>query len=274
MPSECVFVCILCILLHTIRVQGRLSPKLNRVDPMKRFISEPYDIFKFTVEPSNEPTKDPSIQPSSHPTLLPSSSPSLSPISSPSTFPTIAPSGEPSASPSNTSSVPSFMPTIRPSEGEMSSITASPSELYPIEVPDPSNETSSYFNYNPSDANFGPGRPLPQTHIFNETVTSDNSTLTYTQMLNYTSYEGNTWDSVAGDSLESEYWSTFEMGRTTRNKCESSPTKKQSPIDVCSDYVNTECFEHHQIRNRVSFDELIHIISSDSQRFSCSLLYY
>lgn len=276
MPPACSSLCILnYILMYATQVQGEDSPRLDKVDPMKRIVTAPDDVFKFTTEPSNVPSMIPSIQPSLQPTLLPSLQPSLQPTVlpslQPSSQPTLLPSSLPSLLPTSSPSIfptytpsiqPSLYPSIEPTSGPSAQATlpntGSPSEFYPIDVPDLGNGTYAYFNYDPFDTNFGPGTPIQRSYVHNETVTNGNFTLTYTRTINYTSYDQNAW-ALMNDSLEGKYWDTFETDRTLRNKCDSSPTRQQSPIDLCGNYVNAECFEHHQIRNRVSFEYLVRI---------------
>ena len=256
MHSLRIFVSSLCFHLCVLKIHGssRQSPKLyeNREDSIKRIATEMYHVFKFTTQPSDSPTREPSENPTTVPSHMPTTQPtflpSLLPSLLPSNFPSFGPSTSPSAQDSHT---PSLLPTSKPSEKGVQSITASPSEIYIVDTPNSSIAPSSYFNYNPYDTNFGPG--VPSLH--NESIIIYNSTQNFTHTMNYTYYENNTWKDVR-DSTESLYWLKFDMGRTMKNKCESSPFRKQSPIDLCSEHVNAECLEHHQIRNRVSFSTL------------------
>ncbi len=151
------------------------------------------------------------------------------------------------------SHVPSVAPTARPSDA---SLTRVPVEEYPIDVPnvtdsDDGHLTEAYFNYNPHDINFGPGIATDLVHEYTMT-NPDNTNETITKEMKYKFFNSNGWSSVH-NSYEYKYWKDFEgMDRAMGNKCEGGPTKKQSPIDLCETHVNAECFEHHQIRNRVS----------------------
>jgi hypothetical protein len=262
----------LLLLFH--HVEARISPKvyLIRQDPMKSIVTQPMDIYDFTVEPSQPPSTLPSqtalptwspsfrptmssmptTQPSNYPSGLPSLEPSMGPSMDPSTEPSMEPSTEPSMEPSmfpqeEAVRQPSFVTPLP---------TASQSPYYPLV----GNNFTYDFNYNPNDASFGPGQPSLQTYTYNDTISlvSNNSTggtvvlnQTVTRIMNYTKYEGNGWESVR-DSYESNYWKEFDMQRTLDNRCFSDPWRRQSPIDLCPTVVNSECFEHHQIRNRVS----------------------
>ena len=83
-------------------------------------------------------------------------------------------------------------------------------------------------------------------------ISEDETSSTKLAGMNYTHYEGNAWAKV-NESPEFKYWDRFDgLDRNLRNKCDSKPNRKQSPIDLCEDIVNAKCFEHHQIRSRVS----------------------
>ena len=281
-----------------------LPPKRFLIeDPMKKFLIQPDDIYKFTQRPSDGPTRHPSFQPSMLPSTRPSAEPTLQPTVSPSELPTLTSSGQPSISPTHSpseepsmaaSQSPSKSPTIAPTQssndpsfrastqpthlpssqpsilpsGTPSFLPSSPNP-YPIDVPDPLDSNAiSYFNYNPNDVHFGPGKALNQTYLLNITFGANdrskdsaananaNANTTHEFLVNYTNYKGNTWDSVR-DNLEYEYWKDFGMNRTMKTKCKSDPWRKQSPIDLCDDFVNSKCFEHHQIRNRVSTSSIL-----------------
>lgn len=234
-----------------------------------------------SLQPSSYPTKRPSLQPSSYPSLLPSMKPIFIPSSSPSSMPSTRPTPYPS-------NVPSIPP-----------LTSSPTQFYlPGNLPaldDP--HSISYFNYNPYDENFGPGKAMEVVYNHNETSQEiqnvyesrnettwilqniTNSTTNHTSWVNttfvetimtkiqktknititksyeYKNFEDNAWSTVR-NSREYEYWKDFNMNRTLGNRCASTPKRTQSPIDLCETHVNTECHEHHQIRNRVSFNSM------------------
>ena len=207
-------------------------------DPIKQSIIQPRDIFDFTKEPSSQPTIYPTY--TSKPSVLPSPLPTHSQY--PSASPTILPSNQPSYSPSV-----SVIPSAIPSNVHSTKPSIQPAVAVPkteVELP--------YFNYNPYDERFGPGQPSVETYIYNESgrIISSDSSMSHTNTMNYTRYSRNAWGSVR-NSLEYNYWSAFDMNRTLGNRCASDPWRKQSPIDVCPDVVNAECFEHHQVRNMV-----------------------
>ena len=242
-------------------VNAKSSPTLYVTinDPMKKYVIQPRNIFEFTNEPSSQPSSQPTF------TSRPSVSPTLSPSQSqyPSVLPTALPtSNQPSYSPSS-SSLPTILPTAAPSNqpsyapSASMSPSASPTNAeFPTEIPSgiPSmkpKEDISYFNYNPFDEDFGPGRPSLESYIYNDTIIDNNLAMSDTKTMNYTKYSGNAWESVR-NTLEYKYWAEFDMDRTLGNRCASDPWRSQSPIDLCPDVVNAECFEHHQTRNRVS----------------------
>ena len=240
-------------------VNAGSSPSLyvTIIDPMKKYVIQPRNIFEFTKEPSSQPSSEPSF--TSQPSVSPTSSPSQSQY--PSVLPTVLPtSNQPSSLPS---SLPTILPTAAPSNQPSYSPSASMSPSapptnteFPTEVPSgiPSmkpKKDMSYFNYNPFDENYGPGQPSLESYIYNETSIGNSLTMSNTKTTNYTRYSGNAWESVR-NSFEYKYWAEFDMNRTLGNRCASDPRRSQSPIDLCPDVVNAECFEHHQARNRVS----------------------
>ena len=250
-------------------VEARTSPKIYmiREDPMKSIVIQPLDIFRFTAEPSQQPTdipsqtQTPSFSPSSWPSRVPSQKPSKHPSFVPSMQPSMSFSSQPTQSPTTN---PSYSITDSPSDTPTNVHTAPfHNSYYPIDHEDPHlnyyipDNNASYFNYNPYDPYFGPGLPSTEKFIYNETtviVRNDNNStvlLNETKVMNYTKYQGNRWEFVRG-SDESKYWEQFDMQRTLENRCSSDPWRKQSPIDLCPNIVNAECFEHHQIRIRVS----------------------
>lgn len=226
-----------------------------------------------SIDPSHSPSVAPSIEPSKSPTINPSLTPSLEPSLKPSFKPSLEHSLKPSFKPSNApSNNPSSYPSSIPS---LSPVTSSPAAVYPLgDTPNITDPISrSYFNYNPFDEMYGPGQLFQTLYYYNETkseitaamkekigTTNINATNTHStfepgtktilKSMEYNDYQGNTWDTVR-DSLEYQYWNKFEMGRTLSNRCALSPTRTQSPIDLCETHVNMECLEHHQIRNRV-----------------------
>jgi hypothetical protein len=84
-----------------------------------------------------------------------------------------------------------------------------------------------YFNYDPNDAEFGPG-------IKQEINQRGGS-----------HFVRNGWKNVVGNT---EYIRWKELSpthnRSLENKC--SLDNGQSPIDLCEKYINTDCVEHHQ----------------------------
>ena len=266
-----------------------------------------------TSYPSRIPSLKPSLEPSSNPTSMASSGPSFEPSSYPTERPTLQPSLYPSLLPSTKpiptpSSSPSVLPSTRPTQYPSNApsippLTFSPTQSYrPGDVPafdDP--HSISYFNYNPYDKNFGPGKGVEVVYKYNETSQKievvyesrnetswilqniTNSTSNYTSLVNttfvetittkiqktknttitksyvYKIFEDNAWSTVR-NSREFDYWKDFHMNRTLGNRCASTPRRTQSPIDLCETHVNTECHEHHQIRNRVSFNDSFEVI--------------
>ncbi len=236
------------------------SPKPFDVDPIKESLLLESDIFHISQAPSEVPSSSPSLYPSS----IPTSQPSISFSNNPSYLPSISPTAFHSSEPSNMPSmVPSIQPPVYPSiEPSIPPYTSSPIELYPLGyVPDIDDPVSTaYFNYNPNDINYGPGLPRENIYYYNETqeeiIVIDRELMTtnktITKNYTYVEYEGNAWSNVK-DPYEENYWEKFHLNRTFGNRCSSSdPKRTQSPIDLCESHVNSECYEHHQIRNRVS----------------------
>lgn len=185
---------------------------------------EETDPFLFTPSPSNEPpsTSEPSISPSSVPMIT------SRPTDRPSHSPSMRPSSSPSVGPSM--SIPTPSPTL--------------DEFAPN--PAPSNPPNAYFNYNPNSP-YGPGDPQMVYH---------NATMNKVQ------YFSNGWESTVYPN--NGYWHEFGANGfgpwqsvlarhdVSRNQCGN--VGRQSPIDVRDS--GAECFEHHQIRSRVSFFSL------------------
>lgn len=167
------------------------------------------------------------------PTLLPSASPSTS---EPSKQPTPAQT----VTPRPTSRPPSMSPSFAPCSAPSMTPTSSPTLDEFAPNPAPSNAPSTYFNYDPTSP-YGPGNPQLVYH---------NSSL------NKVVYFSNGWESAAGDG----YWKEFDdngfgpwqgvLSRHQLSKSHCGNVGKQSPIDVKSN--GAECYEHHQIRSRVS----------------------
>lgn len=247
---------------------GRTQPETyaSFQDPMKQIVIQPRDVFEFTNQPSSLPSIYPST--TSIPTQIPSSMPSSSPTSQPTLNPSNSPSSlpskskQPSQSPSistRPSNVPStsIIPSTLPSSSSEPSNVPSTQYIHAIVPPKP----SYYFSYNPRDLNHGPGKARLKNYTFSEVISSGPWTIVQNKTINYTEYEENAWESVK-HSLERDYWSTFSLNRTLDNRCGSDPGRKQSPIDLCPSHVNYKCYEHHQIRNRVSV--------CNYQRVSCT----
>ena len=242
-----------------------------------------------TLWPSRYPSRAPSLQPSFTPTFHPSFVPS----SSPSSEPHYSPSTSPSKSPSNPSSVPSSKPTRFPglvptimtptSIQHPSKLTSfdPPARIYEIPSSEPNKRTVGgfisgkkpmnqdivhFFNYDPTDLDHGPGSPMNRTYVFSENTVENEGfksdvidlmknkvhSRTGNRTFSFLDYQNSAWSTVK-DNLERRYWEEFKMNRTLVNRCQSTPNRLQSPIDLCETYVNSECKEHHQIRNRVSF---------------------
>lgn len=183
---------------------------------MKSYAVKESDIFRFTSNPSSTPTKVPTLKPSSQDSYVPT-----------------------------VSSIPSITRSYYPS------ISLMPSDHYRHGyVPNASDtESFSYFNYNPKDSYYGPGVAIEKLLEYNSVDPETNNTL-YKNMT-YLEYRGNSWSNRI-NGAEYSYWRGFDINRTLQNRCQSDPWRKQSPIDLCEDYVNAECYEHHQIRNVVS----------------------
>ena len=195
------------------------------------------DPLRFTNSPSAGPSGVPSISPSMMPSLTPSAPPTRTPSVSP------KPSPSPSVSPSR---APTRSPSIEPTEEPTASPTSSPTmERFPPNDP-PSDPGDTYFNYDDArDASWGPGDPELVRH-----------NATYFKIV----YKNNGWGSR--NPPENWYWNEFdEYGfgpwsgmlapkNPKRNRCEK--IGKQSPIDIRDN--GGECFEHHQIRTRVSHE--------------------
>jgi hypothetical protein len=205
-----------------------------------------HDPLRFTSSPSAGPSGIPSDSPSLLPTSIPSSLPSLLPSMSlmPSIPPSISPTSVPSISPT---AVPTATPSIYPTGDPSESPTNSPThERFPPNDP-PVDAGASYFNYDGEQgALWGPGYPQLVRH--NETYIK-------------VEYQNNAWGTR--EPPEDWYWNEFdEYGygpwggilankNPRRNRCERFG--RQSPIDIRENY--GECFEHHQIRTRVSESE-------------------
>jgi len=178
-------------------------------DPLKKNVLKEFDIFHFTSQPSDFPTRMISTAPSYSPSL--SHSPSESPSSNPSR---------------------SLMPSSQYAEGFFPNASEAQAE--------------SFFNYNPKDADFGPGQAKEKYYEYSAKDLFTNETVV--KNITYLDYEGNAW--VSNQSSDNYfYWKSFSTNRTLDNRCNSSPDRQQSPIDLCNEYVNAQCFEHHQIRN-------------------------
>ncbi len=122
-----------------------------------------------TFIPSTRPSKSPTAFPSIHPSQLPSASPSIQPSDQPSSLPSLIPSNQPSLFHSN---VPSNQPSrFHSNTPSLMPLTLSPTSIYPLgDVPDINDAASrAYFNYNPNDLNYGPGKPQKTIYRYNET---------------------------------------------------------------------------------------------------------
>ena len=251
---------------------GKQSTRHDIEDPQKESLVLENDIFLISESPSLIPTLSPTFSPSDypslHPTIVHSTIPSVSLSNRPSFYPTLLPTLVPSLDPTL---LPTLVPSLDPTNVPTTSFTSSPIEDYPLgDVPTGDiNEPSSngYFNYNPNDDKYGPGQKRQKTWYYNVTSKSsmddddnNNDDDNHIAMENeniimksfeYLDYEGNTWIDVKNNE-EYYYWQNFDMNRTLGNRCSSVPKRKQSPIDLCETHVNSECLEHHQIRNRVS----------------------
>lgn len=152
----------------------------------------------------------------------------------------------PGPSPSSQTDAPeTWQPTPPPTNSPTSFRTASPSANPYPENPVPSSPPSSYFNYDPSKSNpYGPG--YPELQKYNETTLA-------------VMYENNGWAQTGVP--DDFYWDEFDDERgfgpwrgvlgvrsPERNRCDR--IGDQSPIDIRPS--GAECYEHHQIRIRVS----------------------
>ena len=203
------FTMMLIILLYIPCVLSKHTHLTPIEDPMKKNILKESDIFRFTSQPSYYPTRIASMEPSHSPSL--------------SYFPSIAPSNQPSES---------LMPSSQYDEGFIPNITDTLAE--------------SFFNYNPEDTNFGPGQVVEKLHELSRKDPITNATIF--NNITYLDYEGNNWINNR-NSDNYFYWESLKTNRTLDNRCYSDPSRQQSPIDLCDEFVNTQCFEHHQIRN-------------------------
>ena len=97
-----------------------------------------------------------------------------------------------------------------------------------------------YFNYDPTDEVFGPYH----------------------------------WGSVQNNS---EYYRYLELSETLQrslaNKCEREDVL-QSPIDICEDKINAECFEHHQTRTHEGSMKFGDVIEAQILSSKLRLKYY
>lgn len=178
-------------------------------DPLKKAVLKESDIFYFTSQPSYYPTGIISTKPSHSPSL--------------SYFPSFIPSIDPSKS---------LLPSSQYAEGFVPNATGAQAE--------------SFFNYNPMDTNFGPGQVMEKSFVYSEIDPITNETIF--KNVTYLDYEGNAWvNNRKSDNYA--YWESFKTNRTLDNRCNSDPSRQQSPIDLCDEFVNAQCFEHHQIRN-------------------------
>ena len=254
---------------------GKQSTRHDIEDPQKESLVLENDIFLISESPSLIPTLSPTFSPSDypslHPTIVHSSIPSVSLSNRPSFYPTL---------------LPTLVPSLDPTNVPTTSFTSSPIEDYPLgDVPtgdiyEPS--SIGYFNYNPNDDKYGPGQKRQKTWYYNVTSKSsmdddnnnddDNHIVMENENIimksfEYLDYEGNTWIDVKNNE-EYYYWQNFDMNRTLGNRCSSDPKRKQSPIDLCETHVNSECLEHHQIRNRVSIQV---VLMNKSRQFNVIL---
>ena len=265
-----------------------LSPSLNPTlspsfDPTSQPSIHPSPL------PTALPSSEPSLIPSTFPSSMLSDLPSIEPSGLPSIKSSIEPSqyysNQPSVKPSKYHShEPSISPlTLSPSllfrMGYVPNNTNSTARSYfnynPLdENYGPGQPRKRSYEYNETKEKMvtlvrerieTSWKLLEVTNITTNTTSIVNTTTTthvnetinkvmnktITKSFEYTEYEGNSWTSVKPYE-EKQYWKEFNMQRTLRNRCASNPWRKQSPIDLCETHVNTECLEHHQIRNRVS----------------------
>jgi hypothetical protein len=121
-----------------------------------------------------------------------------------------------------------------------------------------------FFNYDPADLEHGPGLSVNQTYVTevnmveyegnrNDLMKNTAHNQSENKTFFYIDYQNSAWSNVKYN-LERRYWEEFNMNRTMVNRCQSTPDRKQSPIDLCETHVNSDCKEHHQIRNRVSLN--------------------
>jgi hypothetical protein len=138
---------------------------------------------------------------------------------------------------STSSATPSFKALLSP-PSEKSSITRNPIPAIPRIYDKITDDTKlheylpgnrigglGYFNYDPYNLRFGPGKPI---------IDKDDGTLRYPQ---------SQWPFIT-DTLEERYWNSkygdiLDSKEDWRNECWWNG--RQSPIDVCEDKVNKEC---------------------------------
>ena len=117
-----------------------------------------------------------------------------------------------------------YSPSHAPTPGDSSSGDSSSGDY---EVGGP-----GYFNYNPNDKDFGPGKLIDEDNL---------------------EYVDIGWRNVR-DNPEHLRWKELQPThkRDLPNVCAKPDLKRQSPIDLCENVINAECKEHHQTRTHVS----------------------
>lgn len=173
---------------------------------------------------------------------------------------TAAPAASPSSvnPPTNVIIKKTPQPTTAPTTVPSTAPTKIPTTPSPTKDPYPENPVPDfpdpiYFNYDPGRGNpYGPGYPELQR---------------YNQSTLAVGYENNGWANTGvGDDF---YWNEFDdekgygpwqgvlsVRSPERNRCDR--IGKQSPIDLRPS--GAECIEHHQIRVRVSFVQILSCI--------------
>jgi len=225
------------------------SPSATHSSPPSRASASP--TMSSSTTPSSFPTSalflSPSFPPSaahSSPPSRASASPTVASSTTPSSFPMAAPFSSPSFPPSAAhSSSPSAAPVLEESAlfptQAPTTLAPTPDQFPPNPVP--LNPRPGYFNYDPTDENYGPGFRSSNKDKY--------------------SFENNGWATInAKDTDEYKYWREFDKylePNLERNYCGDTDvwtdsrgfSHFQSPIHVRATG-NKKCLEFHEIRDR------------------------
>lgn len=193
---------------------GSRSSDSNAID----VVGEPSATIPST--PSATPSNTPSSVPSNAPTTLPTSPPTALPTIPPTTLPTVPPTVVPTSIPTTlapTTSVPTAVPTMT---------TPLPVLMFPPN-PVPSNPYAGYFNYDPTDSDYGPDE-------WGDVDTSNS------YLKEFSNNGFGTWRGHLGER------------DPTKNRCDPRSRDFQSPIDLYQTVGEAEavCDAPHQIRSR------------------------